>query len=127
VGNNIVDACCEEADHALAASPGWPDWTQGVTLLDLLRFSAESYIKLHDYLSRLQSELNGDEVAQFPDTDNLTGNPLPPSADRKNEAGNLLAYSKSLCAQIKLQVCVKHISELQRSVPDGSEPTRSLR
>jgi hypothetical protein len=66
----------------------------GGTLLELLRFSAESYIKLHSYLSQLEAELNGDEAERFPDATDLTGAPLPISATRKANAERLLQYSK---------------------------------
>lgn len=87
--------------------------------MELLRFSAESYIKLHDSLSKLQSDLNGDEVEQFPDATDLTGNALPLGDSRKGDAQRLLKYSRMLCTRINLRICVKHIDELLRSVEGG--------
>jgi len=91
----------------------------GETLLELLRFSAESYVKLNDYLSDLETKLNGDETETFPDAPALTGNALPLSDERKQEAHRILQYSKFLCAKIHLQVCMKHSDELLASVERG--------
>lgn len=107
-----------DSDYTPAGSD-WPDWTLGVTLLELLRFSAESYVKLHSYLTTLETSLNGDEITAFPDAGDLTGNPLKLSDERKKEAISLLKFSRRLCDGIHLQVCVKHAEELTTSAEGG--------